>query len=134
MSVSTDEGLRLRRRQTIDYINMPKNLKQDTRAQQRTFEGAYIRTAVGQLSFALVIVKLFNPKFAPIGIVFTVYSVLLIAVALIRRTRVSHIFLYDHSDDDDESLFYTSGTTVLLLSTITILSYSALIALLWTIV
>lgn len=109
---------------------MPQNVKQDTRAQQRTFEGAYIRTAIGQLSFALVIVKLFDRKFAPLGIVFTIYSIMVICVALLRRGRVAHLFLYDHSEDD-ETKFVTSGSTVLILSVITIVSYAVLIVLLW---
>merc|ERR1711964_334167 len=35
----------------------------EIRAAQRTFEGAYIRTALGQFSFALVVLKIFTAEF-----------------------------------------------------------------------
>ena len=34
---------------------------------QRTFEGAYIRTSLGQFSFALVVLKIFTSEFYSIG-------------------------------------------------------------------
>ena len=35
----------------------------ELRARQRTFHGAYIRTALGSLGYALTILRLFDPKF-----------------------------------------------------------------------
>lgn len=37
------------------------------RARQRTFEAAYWRTSLGQFSFALVILKIFQAEFYAIG-------------------------------------------------------------------
>lgn len=39
----------------------------DYRAVQRTFDGAYSRTALGQLCYAIVILRLFQPKFFYVG-------------------------------------------------------------------
>lgn len=39
----------------------------DYRAIQRTFDGAYARTALGQLCYAIVILRLFQPKFFYVG-------------------------------------------------------------------
>lgn len=39
----------------------------DYRAVQRTFDGAYARTALGQLCYAIVILRLFQPKFFYVG-------------------------------------------------------------------
>ena len=39
----------------------------EIRAAQRTFEGAYIRTSLGQFSFALVVLKIFTSEFYSIG-------------------------------------------------------------------
>lgn len=39
----------------------------DYRAIQRTFDGAYARTALGQLCYAIVILRLFQAKFFYVG-------------------------------------------------------------------
>lgn len=44
----------------------------DYRAVQRTFDGAYARTALGQLCYATVILRLFQSKFFYIGELITV--------------------------------------------------------------
>lgn len=41
----------------------------EIRAAQRTFEGAYIRTSLGQFSFALVVLKIFTSEFYGIGMI-----------------------------------------------------------------
>ena len=46
----------------------------EIRAAQRTFEGAYIRTALGQFSFALVVLKIFTSEFYGIGALFVSIS------------------------------------------------------------
>lgn len=67
------------------FHHLPRDQKLDVRATQRTFEGAYIRTALGQLSFALVILKIFSREFVPIGTVFTVQGFVILLLALYRR-------------------------------------------------
>lgn len=49
----------------------------DLRAAQRTFDGAYARTALGQLAYAVVVLKLFQDEFYYIGWVLTLLCVLL---------------------------------------------------------
>lgn len=67
------------------FRHMPFDQKLDVRATQRTFEGAYLRNALGQLSFALVILKLFSKEFLPIGTVFTAQGIVILLIAWYRR-------------------------------------------------
>ncbi|SPO27397.1 uncharacterized protein UTRI_10514 [Ustilago trichophora] len=63
----------------------------DYRAVQRTFDGAYARTALGQLCYAIVILRLFQPKFFYIGLVYAVLGMGFIPVAIFRyRMAVSN--------------------------------------------
>ncbi|ROT36923.1 hypothetical protein SODALDRAFT_210613 [Sodiomyces alkalinus F11] len=57
----------------------------EIRAAQRTFEGAYMRTALGQFSFALIILKVFTAEFYAIGALFAVYGAAVMLVAMYRR-------------------------------------------------
>jgi len=56
--------LRLHRAESV--VLSPQELV-EIRAAQRTFEGAYIRTSLGQFSFALVVLKIFTAEFYSIG-------------------------------------------------------------------
>lgn len=56
--------LRLHRARSV--VLTPSELV-EIRAAQRTFEGAYIRTSLGQFSFALVVLKIFTSEFYSIG-------------------------------------------------------------------
>ncbi|KAI6840750.1 hypothetical protein KC332_g4277 [Hortaea werneckii] len=56
--------LRLHRARSV--ILSPQELV-EIRAAQRTFEGAYIRTSLGQFSFSLVVLKIFTAEFYSIG-------------------------------------------------------------------
>lgn len=104
---------------------------------------------------ALVILKVFSPEFLPIGTVFTVYGVLVLLIAWRRRAQATKLILQTHphrpqrhqrnsSDNDgvvdegesreeDEQMNYfeTSGGTVVLLTIVTVLSYIALLALIY---
>ncbi|SPO27052.1 uncharacterized protein UTRI_10514_B [Ustilago trichophora] len=63
----------------------------DYRAVQRTFDGAYARTALGQLCYAIVILRLFQPKFFYVGLVYAVLGMGFIPVAIFRyRMAVSN--------------------------------------------
>jgi hypothetical protein len=113
-------------------------------AQQRTYEGAYLRTALTQLSFGkhnsnrlyawilitgLVILKIFGKEFAPIGTLFTVQSVLFTVIALIRSRKVSFIFVHRH-DEGEVEYFTSSGEVVLLAGLITMATQVTLMVLL----
>jgi hypothetical protein len=59
----------------------------EIRAAQRTFEGAYVRTAIGQFSFALVVLKIFTAEFYSIGALFAVYGAGILLISLFRRQQ-----------------------------------------------
>lgn len=59
----------------------------EIRAAQRTFEGAYIRTAIGQFSFALVVLKIFTAEFYSIGALFAVYGAGILFISMFRRQQ-----------------------------------------------
>ncbi|EPQ32204.1 uncharacterized protein PFL1_00401 [Pseudozyma flocculosa PF-1] len=56
----------------------------DYRAVQRTFDGAYARTALGQLCYAVVILRLFQEKFFYVGLAYSLFAVGFIPIAVYR--------------------------------------------------
>lgn len=71
------EGAYLRRLTPAEMVEI--------RAAQRTFEGAYIRTAIGQFSFALIVLKIFTAEFYSIGALFALYGAGILFISLFRR-------------------------------------------------
>lgn len=99
-----------RRRQrpasTPRYLTLRSRLV-EIRAAQRTFEGAYTRTAIAQFSFALVVLKIFTSEFYPIGALFAVYGAAVLLVAIYRRYEGNRQFfsreeLVDIPEDDED--------------------------------
>ncbi|KAK3947499.1 hypothetical protein QBC32DRAFT_270691 [Pseudoneurospora amorphoporcata] len=72
----------------------------EIRAAQRTFEGAYMRTALSQFSFALIILKIFTSDFYPIGALFAVYGAAVMLVAIYRRYEGNRQF-FDQDVEED---------------------------------
>ncbi|OAV90368.1 hypothetical protein PTTG_07102 [Puccinia triticina 1-1 BBBD Race 1] len=66
------------------------------RARQRTFDGAYLRTALGCSFFALTITKMFRKELSQIGLEFAALSVLILVISYIRRRRLNHDFADAH--------------------------------------
>ncbi|KAI5477460.1 D-lactaldehyde dehydrogenase [Pseudohyphozyma bogoriensis] len=64
----------------------------ELRARQRTFDGAYVRTALGNFGYALIILKVFTPEFAKIGLLYVILSSLLLIVSSVRAKRSDHDF------------------------------------------
>ncbi|KAG5921151.1 hypothetical protein E4U61_007084 [Claviceps capensis] len=129
----------------------------EVRAAQRTFEGAYMRTALGQFSFALVILKIFTEEFYAIGALFAVYGFAVLLVAGYRRYQGNRQFFttrdldldLDMSTDTDTGMgadrrvqvqvrernkFKTSGDTVLLMTGVSLGAYVVLMVLTWRLV
>ncbi|KAL5615166.1 hypothetical protein BROUX41_005223 [Berkeleyomyces rouxiae] len=104
----------------------------EVRAAQRTFEGAYMRTAISQFSFALIILKVFTAEFYPIGALYSVYGAAVLLVAIYRRYEGNRQFF---REEDAEGImtkrFRTAGTSVALLSTLSLFAYVTLLALTW---
>ncbi|KAK1776581.1 hypothetical protein QBC45DRAFT_380829 [Copromyces sp. CBS 386.78] len=72
----------------------------EIRAAQRTFEGAYMRTALSQFSFALIILKIFTSDFYPIGALFAVYGAAVMLVAIYRRYEGNRQFFDQEVEED----------------------------------
>ncbi|KAG6040719.1 hypothetical protein E4U41_007333 [Claviceps citrina] len=107
----------------------------DLRAAQRTFEGAYMRTALGQFSFALVILKIFTGEFYAIGALFAAYGSAVLLVAAHRRYRGNRQFFTSEADDGIvRDRFVTSGDTVLHMTALSLGAYVVLMILTWRLV
>ncbi|KAK0556398.1 hypothetical protein OC846_001223 [Tilletia horrida] len=70
--------------QSPSVLIYTKNNVLDLRAAQRTFDGAYTRTALSQLSYAVVILRLFQTEFYPVGIAYVILSVGLLGIGILR--------------------------------------------------
>lgn len=104
----------------------------EIRASQRTFEGAYVRTALGQFSFALVVLKIFTAEFYGIGALFAVYGSGILGISIYRRYIGNRQFFADINQGGAERTtkkFRTSGSVVLVMSVVTVATYIALIGL-----
>ena len=107
----------------------------EIRAAQRTFEGAYVRTALGQFSFALIILKVFTSEFYAIGALFAVYGVAVMLVAIYRRYEGNHQFFTAESADGSlKRKFRTSGNSVAMLTLLSLSAYVTLMILTWRLV
>ncbi|KAK8149567.1 hypothetical protein MY1884_000578 [Beauveria asiatica] len=119
--------LRLHRAQSVVLTNAELV---EVRAAQRTFEGAYMRTALGQFSFSLVILKIFTDEFYPIGALFAAYGTAILLVAVYRRYEGQRQFFTQESADGLLTRkFRTSGQTVTLLTLLSLLAYATLLVL-----
>jgi len=72
----------------------------ELRASQRTYNGAYVRTALGNLGFSLTVLRLFDRRFYRIGILYAVLAFLLCVCAFLRARHSRHS-LADTDDSDD---------------------------------
>ena len=87
-----------------------------------------MRTALGQFSFALIVLKIFTAEFYSIGALFATYGLGIFLVSLFRRQQGNKQFFSEVGDDGmSRKKFRTSGNVVV---TITALSLAAYITLL----
>ncbi|KAF9481642.1 hypothetical protein BDN70DRAFT_876126 [Pholiota conissans] len=70
----------------------------ELRARQRTFHGAYSRTALSSLGYALTILRLFERNFHKIGLLFAILSGLLFIIAFFRSRHSAHDFADRHKE------------------------------------
>ncbi|KAI7644412.1 alpha/beta-hydrolase, partial [Hortaea werneckii] len=119
--------LRLHRARSV--ILSPQELV-EIRAAQRTFEGAYIRTSLGQFSFSLVVLKIFTAEFYSIGALFAVYGAGVLAVSAFRRMQGNRQFFSEIGEDGlSRKRFRTSGNVVVLLTSLSAAAYVCLLVL-----
>ncbi|KAF1831704.1 hypothetical protein BDW02DRAFT_571758 [Decorospora gaudefroyi] len=102
----------------------------ELRAAQRTFEGAYVRTAIGQFSFALVVLKIFTSEFYSIGALFAAYGAGILFISLFRRQQGNKQFFSEVGEDGlQRKRFRTSGNVVSVLTALSISAYICLMVL-----
>ncbi|KAK3310536.1 uncharacterized protein B0T15DRAFT_547240 [Chaetomium strumarium] len=85
-----------------------RNRLVEIRAAQRTFEGAYMRTALSQFSFALVVLKIFTSEFYPIGALLACYGAAVLLVAIYRRYEGNRQFF--DAEEESETAFSSSSS------------------------
>lgn len=112
-----------RSRSRLDDLSQGHKL--DVRAHQRTYEGAYTRTAISCLSFSIVIIKLFSAEFLPIGTVYTAYGCLLFFIGVFKARTVDTYY----NAEKDIVEFRTAGDLVLILTSISLALYLVLLVL-----
>ncbi|KAJ9164918.1 hypothetical protein NKR19_g961 [Coniochaeta hoffmannii] len=124
----------------------------EVRAAQRTFEGAYMRTALSQFSLSLIILKIFTSEFYSVGALFAVYGAAVMLVAAYRRYEGNRQFFDDEVTEEEsyaeadgrtrsvrrsvvvKKKFRTSGNAVGLLVVLSLGAYITLMVLVWQIV
>ncbi|TKX19471.1 hypothetical protein C1H76_8320 [Elsinoe australis] len=102
----------------------------EIRAAQRTFEGAYVRTSLGQFSFALIVLKIFTSEFYSIGALFAVYGAGVLGVSLFRRMEGNRQFFSEIGENGlQRKRFRTSGNVVIVLTALSFAAYTTLLVL-----
>ncbi|KAK4252282.1 hypothetical protein C7999DRAFT_27006 [Corynascus novoguineensis] len=165
-----EERLHLRMHRARSVVLTSQELV-EIRAAQRTFEGAYMRTALSLFSFSLVVLKIFTSEFYPIGALLACYGAAVLLVAVYRRYEGNRQFFdceeeeYEEQDEQQQQgylftndgsegrgreegtrghraarqvvvkkKFRTNGNSVGLLVGLSLVSYVALVVLLWELV
>lgn len=103
----------------------------EIRAAQRTFEGAYIRTALGQFAFSLVVLRIFTAEFYAVGALFAAYGGCIALIAVYRRHQGNQQFFLntDHQSGEQTRKFRTSGNVVLVMTALSLTAYITLLVL-----
>ncbi|OBA20706.1 hypothetical protein METBIDRAFT_44390 [Metschnikowia bicuspidata var. bicuspidata NRRL YB-4993] len=112
-------------RRTSRLDHLASSVRQDVRAHQRTYKGAYTRTAIQCLSFSVMIIKFFSAEFLPIGTVYTAYGFVLYFVGV---AKARNVWTY-YDGHEDQERFTTAGDSVLLLTLVSLATYVALFVL-----
>jgi len=88
----------------------------EVRAAQRTFEGAYVRTALGQFSFSIIVLRIFTSD--------------ILVASLFRRQQGNKQFFSEVGEDGlNQRRFRTSGNIVVVLTALSVGAYIALLVL-----
>ncbi len=102
----------------------------EVRAAQRTFEGAYVRTALGQFSFSIIVLRIFTSEFYAIGALFSLYGTGILVASLFRRQQGNKQFFSEVGEDGlNQRRFRTSGNMVVVLTGLSVGAYIALFVL-----
>ncbi|KAG6336306.1 hypothetical protein ID866_2782, partial [Astraeus odoratus] len=90
----------------VDHIEL-----NELRARQRTFDGAYRRTALANLGYALTVLRLFDVRFYKIGILYLVLAILLFFISYFRARHSRHDFA-DRASEKIRVLYQQAIPTV----------------------
>ena len=103
----------------------------EIRAAQRTFEGAYIRTALSQFSFSLIVLKIFTAEFYGVGALFAVYGGCVMLLSVYRRWVGNRQFFSEKDEHcvGGRKMFRTSGGAVVGLALLSLAAYIVLLVL-----
>ncbi|KAI0287726.1 hypothetical protein BC826DRAFT_1042730 [Russula brevipes] len=93
----TRPGHRYRGHRRHSYICADDDQLVELRAHQRTYNGAYMRSALGVLGYSLAVLRLFDRHFYRVGLLYAVLSFLLCVCAFLRARDSRH----DYADGDD---------------------------------
>ncbi|GLB44535.1 hypothetical protein LshimejAT787_1701620 [Lyophyllum shimeji] len=85
-------GRRYRGHRAASFQAVDINELVELRARQRTFHGAYSRTAIGNLGSAMTILRLFDSRFYRIGILFAILGCLLMIISYLRARHSDYDF------------------------------------------
>lgn len=89
-----------------------------------------MRTALGQFSFALVVLKIFTAEFYSIGALFAIYGTGILFASLYRRTQGNKQFYREVGEDGlNRKKFRTSGNMVVILTALSVGAYVSLLVL-----
>jgi len=89
---------RYRGHRAHSFVPIDVNELVELRARQRTFDGAYARTALGNMGYSLTVLKLFDRRFYKIGLLYAVLAGLLFAVSFVRQSHSQQDFADGHRD------------------------------------
>lgn len=89
-----------------------------------------MRTALGQFSFALIVLKIFTSEFYSIGALFALYGVGTVLISVYRRQQGNRQFFQAVGEDGlHRKKFRTSGSVIFSLTALSLAAYVALLCL-----
>ncbi|KAK3810026.1 MAG: hypothetical protein J3Q66DRAFT_351910 [Benniella sp.] len=110
---------RLYRGHRARSLNITEEELVEIRARERTFDGAYWRTAMKAFSMGLIVIRLFSDAFYKIGIVFVVFGMALLGISFLRRKAAGDVF-------DQRKPFETAGFWIMITTVVTTVTYLVL--------
>ncbi|KAF9304698.1 hypothetical protein BGZ74_000830 [Mortierella antarctica] len=100
-------------------LNITEEELVEVRARERTFDGAYWRTAMKAFSMGMIIMRLFTQSFYKVGIAFVAFGMAILGIAVLRRKAAGDVF-------DQRQPFQTAGFWVMVTTLITTIAYIVL--------
>ncbi|KAF9336916.1 hypothetical protein BG006_006884 [Podila minutissima] len=122
MNLTITRRHRLYRGHRARSLNITEEELVEVRARERTFDGAYWRTAMKAFSMGMIILRLFTRSFYKIGIVFVAFGMTILGIAVLRRKAAGDVF-------DQRQPFQTAGFWVMITTLITTIAYIVLLIL-----